>query len=42
MKKTLLKVEKISVFLKEKNEKRYLVENISFELKASDISGSDR
>lgn len=39
MKKTLLKVEKISVFLKEKNEKRYLVENISFELKEGECLG---
>lgn len=39
MKKTLLKVEDISVFLKEKNKKRYLIENISFELKEGECLG---
>ena len=39
MKKTLLKVENISVFLKEKNKKRYLIENISFELKEGECLG---
>lgn len=39
MKKTLLKVEDISVFLKEKNKKRYLIKNISFELKEGECLG---
>ena len=39
MKKTLLKVENISIFLEEKNKKRYLVENISFELKEGECLG---
>ena len=39
MKKILLKVEDISVFLKEKNKKRYLIENISFELKEGECLG---
>lgn len=39
MKKTLLKVEDIFVFLKEKNKKRYLIENISFELKEGECLG---
>lgn len=39
MKKTLLKVEDISIFLKEKNKKRYLIENISFELKEGECLG---
>ena len=39
MKKTLLKVEDISVFLKEKYKKRYLIENISFELKEGECLG---
>lgn len=39
MKKILLKVEDISVFLKEKNKKRYLIENISFELKERECLG---
>lgn len=39
MKKTLLKVENISVLLREKNKKRCLVENISFELKEGECLG---
>ena len=32
MKKTLLKVENISIFLRKKSIKKSLVENVSFEL----------
>ena len=39
MKKTLLKVENISVFLEKNNKKRYLVKNISFELKEGECLG---
>ena len=39
MKKTLLKVENISIFLKKKNIKNCLVENISFELKEGECLG---
>ena len=39
MKKTLLKVENISVFLEKNNKKIYLVKNISFELKEGECLG---
>lgn len=39
MKKTLLKVENISVFLEKNNKKRDLVKNISFELKEGECLG---
>ena len=39
MKKTLLKVENISIFLNKKNSKNCLVENISFELKEGECLG---
>ena len=39
MKKTLLKVENISIYLKKKNIKNCLVENISFELKEVECLG---
>ena len=39
MKKTLLKVEDISVFLEKNNKKRYLIKNISFELKEGECLG---
>ena len=39
MKKTLLKVENISIYLKKKNIKNCLVENITFELEEGDWLG---